>query len=487
MMPSVPRLQRRCRPLAAGASALLGTVAVLVAAVGSSSAAPIFTVVDTEDAPDATIDGVCASTHLGLCTLRAAIMEAEAAGGGIVVLATNTGLGDYQLTIPPGPEAAFNSPPRNATGDLDISTDIRVDGGGPENSVIAGNGTFRIFDVHQGGTLWLRGLTVQNGRGDLDGKTNHEHGGAIHNHGTLTLDHVAVIGSSSPAGWGGGGITNASGAVAQLSNVTVARNTGAARGGGIENLGELHSLNVTVAENTAPAGQGGGIFDAASPWNTADALVASNSGGDCRLSGGPTINSSGGNFAGDASCGFTTTTDGSGDPEFDTTVFGPPLYYPLQRSSPAVDVLNLCQYDDVRGVLRPLDGDGTGATLCDSGSFEREAPAPDSLAADDAKAAEGQVPPRQLQVVVLAPNGGLTHGVTVIASTQDGTARAGSDYVAKTQRLKLGPGVSKVRFAVDLLPDTQVEPDETFKVLLSSPVGATIDDGEAIVKVLNDD
>src|SRR6185369_3637891 len=182
-----------------------------------------------------------------------------------------------------------------------------------------------------------------------------------------TLDHVAVIGSSSPAGWGGGGITNASGAVAQLSNVTVARNSGSARGGGIENLGELHSLNVTVAENTAPAGQGGGIFDAASPWNTADALVASNSGGDCRLSGGPTINSSGGNFAGDASCGFTNTTDGSGDPEFDTTVFGPPLYYPLQRSSPAVDVLNLCQYDHVRGVLRPLDGDGTGATLCDSG------------------------------------------------------------------------------------------------------------------------
>jgi hypothetical protein len=484
---SVSFLWRHCRQLAAGACALLGTAVVLLAAVGSANATPVFNVVDVEDAPDAAIgDGTCASTHLGLCTLRAAIMEAEAEGGGIVTLATNTGLGDYQLTIPSGSEASIGSPARNATGDLDISTNIRVDGGGPESSVIAGNGSFRIFDVHKGGTLWLRGVTVQNGRGEIDGRTNHEHGGAIHNHGSLTLADVAVIGSSTPAGWGGGGITNASGATAQLSNVTVARNSTSAQGGGIENLGELHMLNVTVAENTAPAGQGGGVFDSGSPWNTADALVASNAGGDCRLAGTPAVNSTGGNFAGDASCGFTATTDGSGDPEFDTTRFGPPLYYPLQRSSPAVDVLNLCQYDDIRGVLRPLDGDGTGQVLCDSGSFEREAPAPDSLAADDARVGEGNVPPKQAQVVVLAPQG-LSHSATVWAQTQDGTAHAGSDYVAKKQQLKLGTGTTKVRFAVDLLPDTQLEPNETFKVQLSSASGATIDDGEAVVTIVNDD
>ena len=38
-----------------------------------------------------------------------------------------------------------------------------------------------------------------------------------------------------------------------------------------------------------------------------------------------------------------------------------------------------------------------------------------------------------------------------------------------------------------ILPDTAREPDETFKVLLSSPVGTTIDDGEGLVTILNDD
>jgi len=155
--------------------------------------------------------------------------------------------------------AEATGPPSNATGDLDIRTNIRVDGGGVDVSVIDGMGAHRIFDVHAGGTLWLRSLTLQNGRGDRDGATTHEHGGAIHNHGTLTLDHVAVINSSTTGPtWGGGGITNAGSGVAQLSNVTIARNSTGAQGGGIENLGELHMLNVTIAENSAPAGKGGG-------------------------------------------------------------------------------------------------------------------------------------------------------------------------------------------------------------------------------------
>ena len=131
-----PAVIRRWRLLAgvcavfATAVLLVAPVVLLVAPIESSHAAVIFQVIDPEDAPDAQLNGTCASTHLGLCTLRAAIQEAEHAGGGIVVL--STGIGDYQLTIPssnPG-EADGQLTIDPATGDLDISTNIRVDGGG---------------------------------------------------------------------------------------------------------------------------------------------------------------------------------------------------------------------------------------------------------------------------------------------------------------------------------------------------------------------
>ena len=76
-------------------------------------------------------------------------------------------------------------------------------------TVIDGMNAVRIFDVHQGAFLRLRGVTLQNGKADYDDKSHHSHGGAIHNHGTLSLDRVAVVNSTSSGTWGGGGLTNA--------------------------------------------------------------------------------------------------------------------------------------------------------------------------------------------------------------------------------------------------------------------------------------
>jgi hemolysin type calcium-binding protein len=351
-------------------------VALLVAPIESSHAAQTFMVIDPTDAPDAQLNGVCASTT-GLCTLRAAIQEAEfVAGDDIVQLPP--GLGDYRLTIPAGTEATLGAPPSNATGDLDISTNVTVEGVGPTPAdvVIDGTGTHRIFDVHAGGTLTLKNLTLQNGRGEIDGATSHQHGGAIHNHGTFTLDRVAVINSSAAPGWGGGGITTAGAGVATLKNVTVARNTTDFRGGGIENLGHLSTTNVTIAENSAPAGTGGGIyFLSGATMSTGFTLVAKNTtGGDCANAPAATVTSTGGNLAGDGNCGFPAT-DRSGDPGFDPSVFGPPFFYPLLATSQAVDATNLpCELTDIRGVSRPQDGNGDGVALCDTGSYEREAP-----------------------------------------------------------------------------------------------------------------
>jgi hypothetical protein len=463
-------------------STLSATAVVLVAGAAPSSAAPTFAVIDPTDSPDAKLDGTCAAKSSGLCTLRAAIQEAEAAGGGDVVL--SAGIGDYDLTIPAGAESTGQ--PSNETGDLDISTHVTVTGSGPDISVIDGMNAVRIFDVHQGGFLRLAGVTLQHGNGDFDGKSGHSHGGAIHNHGTISLDRVALVDSSSPGTWGGGGLTNAGTGVALLQNVTVARNS-AARGGGIENLGDLRMLNVTVTDNTSS--NGGGIFTAAgSTASATNTLVAKNAGGaQCAMSG--TVNSGGYNLQGDASCAFTQSTDRLGDPGFVGGGFnGEPIFYPLLSTSQAVDTGSplSCPNTDVRGVVRPQDGNGDSIALCDIGSYEREAAGQPLVAMRDARRREGGRTTRKIRFKV-SLSARSKHTVKVRATTQDGTAQAGSDYLARNVTLKFKPHQRHKRFTVRVISDHQHEPDETFKVRLSAPARAVIGDPEAIGTIIDDD
>lgn len=490
---------RHKRLFAAALSAVAAIAVILVIGSTLSSAAPIFTVIDPTDAPDAQLNGVCASTNQGLCTLRAAVQEAEHAGGGHIVL--SAGIGDYQLTIPAGPEAdptlpcpaqppAPSSCPTNRTGDLDISTNVTLDGISPDSSVIDGVNINRIFDVHAGGTLWLTNVTLQNGKADFDARTYHEHGGAIHNHGYLTLDRVAVINSSSKTSshaWGGGGITNAG--EARLSNVTIARNSTDAQGGGIENRGTLRSLNVTITENSAPQSKGGGIFFATAPnvqMFTADTIVALNRpGADC--SGMQKIISSGANLGSDNTCRFAASSDRRRvKPGFDRNAFGPPLFYPLRPTSRAVDINLLCQYNDIRGVLRPQDGNGDGVVRCDSGSYELEPGAQAALFIRSLRIREGQDGAKRIRVAVwLSARSKRT--VTVRATTRSGTARAGSDFVAKSVKLTFRPGQRHQRFTVAVIGDRTRERNETFRVRLSAAKGAPIAGAGATVTIVSDE
>ena len=72
-------------------------------------------------------------------------------------------------------------------------------------------------------------------------------------------------------------------------------------------------------------------------------------------------------------------------------------------------------------------------------------------------------------------------------TTQDGTAPAGSDYVATSSTLTFIPGVTSQLFAVPITGDTLDEPDETFFVNLSNPVNATIATTQAMGVILDDD
>jgi Tol biopolymer transport system component len=61
-----------------------------------------------------------------------------------------------------------------------------------------------------------------------------------------------------------------------------------------------------------------------------------------------------------------------------------------------------------------------------------------------------------------------THTVTVDYATADGTATAGSDYMATSGTLTFAPGTTTQTIHVPVTGDTTVEPDETFDVVLSN-------------------
>jgi hypothetical protein len=77
--------------------------------------------------------------------------------------------------------------------------------------------------------------------------------------------------------------------------------------------------------------------------------------------------------------------------------------------------------------------------------------------------------------------------VTVNYKTANGTATAGSDYVAKTGTLTFAPGETTKAITVAVLGDQVFEPNETFVVNLSSATNATIADGNGLGTIVNDD
>ena len=76
---------------------------------------------------------------------------------------------------------------------------------------------------------------------------------------------------------------------------------------------------------------------------------------------------------------------------------------------------------------------------------------------------------------------------TVDYATADGTAEAGSDYVATSGTLSFAAGVTSKTVKVTVNGDTTIEPDETFFVNLSNASNATIADTQGLGTIENDD
>ena len=113
------------------------------------------------------------------------------------------------------------------------------------------------------------------------------------------------------------------------------------------------------------------------------------------------------------------------------------------------------------------------------------APTP-SLTIADATVAEGNNGTKNVTLTVTLSAASATP-VTVSYATADGTATAGSDYVAKTGSLTFAPGVLTQTLTIVINGDRVNEANETFLVNLSAPAGATLGDGSATVTITNDD
>lgn len=78
--------------------------------------------------------------------------------------------------------------------------------------------------------------------------------------------------------------------------------------------------------------------------------------------------------------------------------------------------------------------------------------------------------------------------VTVFYQTENGTAQAGSDYVAKSGTLTFNPGETTKTITIEVKGDKVKEADETFFIRLSNASSnAMILDDTGLGLILNDD
>lgn len=129
-----------------------------------------------------------------------------------------------------------------------------------------------------------------------------------------------------------------------------------------------------------------------------------------------------------------------------------------------------------------------GATLNDasgSGTIANDDALP-SLAISDVTVAEGNAGTTDaiLTVALDAPS---ALPVTVHYATADGTGMAGSDYTSSQGTLTFAPGVTSQTITIGVAGDTIYEGDETFRVELTTPSGATIADGTGVGTITDDE
>ena len=206
---------------------------------------PPLMVTSTLDTVDAEIgDGLC-DDGAGNCTLRAAIQEANACVGADLI---DLPAGSYPLTLAGIGENA------TATGDLDVTDDLVINGAGAAATIIDASAPFddRIFHVLNNVTTAFDGLTLQGVNIDWNVP-----GGGIATNGNITVSNTRISGNT--AGSGAAIYAGATGTVVAIAHSDLSNNSSAERGGAVYVAGMLNASGSTFSGNTA-GNYGGAIY-----------------------------------------------------------------------------------------------------------------------------------------------------------------------------------------------------------------------------------
>lgn len=310
-----------------------------------------FTVNNLGDASDAnTGDGVCATAG-NVCTLRAALEQANAlpncapltinfSVNGTINLATALPLLEHPNLTIQGPGANLLDVQRNSASQFGVFynispmmtiNDLTISNGNPgvEGS---GGGVF-----NDGGTLTLNRCHI------TDNTVGYIGGGVGNYDGMLTINDSTI--SNNRAETGGAGVSNtasSNNATITLTNSTISGNqvTDAftSTAGGVLNLAfegtaVLNLLNCTITNNSVSSGStlinnrliagingGGGLHAGgiasvlndmgSANINLKNTLLAGNNGVQALVMGGGTLTSQGNNLDGDGTTGFTNGVNG---------------------------------------------------------------------------------------------------------------------------------------------------------------------------------
>ncbi len=247
----------------------------VMGAFSTNAHAAFFTVNTTADTQDAAPgNGVCADAG-GMCSLRAAISEANALAGADTI---NLPTGTYTTTLAAANEDA------NAGGDLDITSPLTINGDGPANTIVQANASIqtaneRVFHILSGGTaVSLSGMTIQNGVFRYAGATpSAQSGGGIRVEGStanLTVNNSTITGNYSENRGGGIGVNKAN---LTVNGCTFTNNSSGSSVAGSASSGG--AISIDSEDNVGVLGQNASINNSVINNNRAESSVNNTFGG----------------------------------------------------------------------------------------------------------------------------------------------------------------------------------------------------------------
>jgi hypothetical protein len=339
--------------------------------IGASELRPPIYADATNDTVDAAPgDGECADAA-GDCTLRAAVLEANALTTADVVHLRPSGV--YALTIPGADADGF-------LGDVDIKDNMILEGHG---AVIDASAiTDRAIEVRrEGGAPVVTVREVEITGGNAAGSSG---GGIAASSGspTLFLERSTVRNNSAA---NGGGVFFSSTAAGSITYSTITGNS-ATSGGGVRS--HAPSVDIrwsTITQNSASSIGGGLLATVGSPATAQVSLGGTiianqSSGANCAQTSGGLITSAGYNLASDTSCNLSSTGDlPSTNPLLNAIADngGPTPTHLPQATSPAIDggpafnIFGICNsIVDQIGNQKPEAPTGD----CDMGAVEATEP-----------------------------------------------------------------------------------------------------------------